>query len=1278
MATLILQTAGAALGSSLGPAGSAIGRAAGALAGNVIDRSLFAEERIVEGSRLTDLSVQESREGSPIPRIFGRTRLSGQMIWATDFEEFVSEEEQGGGKGGGPSVTTRTFSYFANFAIALCEGEISHIARIWADGELLDTQGITFRVYNGSETQQPDSLISAKQGAGNAPAYRGTAYIVFERLPLEPYGNRLPQLSFEVVRSIGRLEKEVKAIQLIPGASEFLYDTSVTRERLNAGEFNAHNRHITYAATDMEASLDELQALCPNLEHVSIVSSWFGDDLRCGECQITPKVEVNFRNLLLDDWQVDGIRRFHAGVVSQINRGPAFGGTPSDAGMIRTIRNLKARGLKVTFNPFIMMDVPKNNGLLDPYLEREEQPVYPWRGRITSSIAPSLTGTTDKTANVRGEINTFLNRDFGYRRFILHAANLCRAAGGVDTFIIGSELRGLTWLRDNTGHHPFVEGLIALARDVRAILGANTIITYGADWSEYFGYHPQDNSGDVIFHLDPLWADDTIDVIGIDNYMPQSDWRDGEMHLDSDEALTGHHQDYLKANIAGGEGYDWFYDSEESRTQQIRAPITDGAYGKPWVFRYKDLVNWWSNKHFNRPNGVESDIATPWIPQSKPIVFTELGCPAIDKGTNQPNVFFDPRSSESAIPYFSSSVRDDAIQRASLEASYVYWQKEENNPASQHYGGPMVDMSRAYLWTWDARPYPAFPHFKEVWADYENWRFGHWLNGRLGGVPLAELIEDIVNTYSTQRVDVRDIHQVIDGYVISDRVSGRNALENLLETFQIDVREEKGLLKAKPRARNAEIVLTTEDFLTLENAPERRHQREQESELPSVLTLTYQDIDTDFRAVACSSRRLVGESRRVRALQLPIVTSYDRVLPVIEGWLQSLWLERERFAFALPQSRLDIEVGDIFAIEEEGQSKRFIVSQIDEGIERRIESRLVSGVQQVRNAAKSLGRVSSNTPALVSGSPLVEVLDLPLLRGDEQPHAPSLAIAAKPWPGGSPVFFSESETGFSLRQTLERPANLGTLLEPLRAGVLGVFDVANHLIIDIPNAHLSSVEDALLFSGRNVLAIKSLKGSWEILQFGEAELIGVNRWRLSRLLRAQAGTEDAMKAGFTVGTRIVLLNGAIESLDITRQEAERPFNLRVGLLGQDLTDEFTTSLSVNPKRRGLRPLSPVHFKAMRDETGNIHFKWIRRTRIDGDLWEVPDVPLGEESEAYELTIWHGLQKLRTLETFISEAIYSAVNQQIDFGALPEEIEASITQLSALEGAGIARHEKFQL
>jgi hypothetical protein len=69
MAALVLSVAGAAAGSAVfGPVGAITGRLIGALAGNAIDRSLFAthSERTIEGPRLGDLEIMASTAGSPI------------------------------------------------------------------------------------------------------------------------------------------------------------------------------------------------------------------------------------------------------------------------------------------------------------------------------------------------------------------------------------------------------------------------------------------------------------------------------------------------------------------------------------------------------------------------------------------------------------------------------------------------------------------------------------------------------------------------------------------------------------------------------------------------------------------------------------------------------------------------------------------------------------------------------------------------------------------------------------------------------------------------------------------------------------------------------------------------------------------------------------------------------------------------------------------------------------------------------------------------------------
>ena len=891
MATVVLQTVGAAVGGALGgPIGAVLGRAAGAAAGYALDQKLFAKDRVIDGPRLDNARVLSSAEGSPIPKVYGRNRISGQIIWATRFEE--TSATQGGGSKSGNSASVTQYSYFGNFAVGICDGPISGIRRIWADGKELDQTRIELRVYTGDEDQLPDPLIEAKQGLNNAPAYRGTAYAVLERLPLEDYGNRIPQLSFEVVRAFGSLEKSIRSIALIPGSTEYGYSPEFVAHGGGLGAFSAHNRHNTLSDTDWSASLDELQMVCPNLESVSLVIAWFGSDLRAGQCEIKPGVTHPIGPV----WNVAGLSRLYGHVVSRIDDASAFGGTPDDDSVIKAITDLKARGLKVTVYPFIMMDIPQGNNLADPY-GKAAQSIYPWRGEITCHPAIGMPGSVDKSSDATSQLATFFGAvsranftagsqgvhysgpsEFSYRRFILHYMYLCQVAGGVDQFLIGSEMPALTRIRDENGAFPAVQALGLLADDAKAVMGNNCRVSYAADWSEYFGYHPQDGSNDLLFHLDSLWASSSIDAVGIDNYMPLADWRDAGDPGNSD-VKSGKDIDYLKSNIAGGEGYDWFYGSYEDRSNGIRSPITDGQ-DEPWVWRYKDIVSWWQNPHHERINGVRNPVATAWVPEMKPVMFTETGCPAIDKGANQPNVFNDGKSSNSAYPYFSSRNRDDLIQRRFLQAHFEYWNPASsgfanvNNPVSTVYGGRMLSLSDITPWTWDTRPFPWFPLETSIWGDGPSWYAGHWLTGRLGGCPVDDLIRQILADYGYTGV-VSQVDGYIDGYVMPVAGSARAALESVLGLFRVKVFEEGENIFFRETAYADRMQIIDLDHVQEGQEARETRTRASELELPGEVIVSHYSVFGNYEQSASKSRRLEGGSERQIAIQLPAVMSSE-------------------------------------------------------------------------------------------------------------------------------------------------------------------------------------------------------------------------------------------------------------------------------------------------------------------------------------------------------------------------------------------------------------------
>lgn len=535
------------------------------------------------------------------------------------------------------------------------------------------------------------------------------------------------------------LEVLTRSVTIIPGITEFGYGTTP----VTGTDTGKHlNRISTQPLTDFAHSIEDLLVCAPGLKHVSLVVAWHGTDLRIGNCQIIPKVEHLTMTTAPFSWQVGPLQRGDAQIVSYIEGKPALGGAPSDRTVYEAITFLKSKGLQVTMYPFIMMDVPSGNTLPNPY-GGSSQPAYPWRGRITCHPAPDEPGTVDKTAAAATQVDNFFgtvnaghfswnagqqrvnysgpSNEWSMRRFILHMATIADAAGA-DDFLIGSELVGLTRIRSDASTFPGVDHLISLLGQVRAKLGSTPKISYAADWSEYHSYRPNDGSNDILFPLDPLWGNANIDYVGIDNYLPMGDWRDGD-HLDRNAGyISPYEKDYIQKNVEGGEYFNWYYASTADRNNQVRTPIFDGAYGEDWIYRQKDIRGWWSNQHYPRLNGVRQASPTAWTASSKQIVFTELGLPAVDKGINQPNVFVDAKSSESFYPYFSNQRPDAAIQRAALEAVLDYWKKNS---------GGMVNVDKISLWTWDARPYPTFPERADFFGDAGNWQLGHWLTGRL-------------------------------------------------------------------------------------------------------------------------------------------------------------------------------------------------------------------------------------------------------------------------------------------------------------------------------------------------------------------------------------------------------------------------------------------------------------------------------------------------------------------------------------------------------------------
>lgn len=1292
MATIVLSAAGMALGGTmggtvLGLGMGAIGRAAGATLGRVIDQRIMgAGSETVETGRVDRFRLTGASEGAGMSRLYGRMRIAGQVIWATEFVE--TSTTTGGGKGGSSTPATKTFSYTVSLAIALSEGEISRVGRVWADGVEIARDDLNMRVYSGADDQLPDPKMEAVEGAGQVPAYRGTAYVVLENLELGQFGNRVPQFSFEVMRpgqgddavhsDLGSL---VTGVALVPGTGEYSLATTPVTISKGFGQVESVNVNTPSGKSDYSVAVEALEEELPNCGSVTLVVSWFGDDLRCGDCTIKPKVEQTTADGTEMAWSVSSVARAAAEVVPMEADRPVYGGTPADDAVLEALRDLSARGQKAVFYPFILMEQLDGNTLTDPWTGNAGQPRLPWRGRITTSLAPTQVDTPDQTATADAEVAAFFGAaqvsdfatvgdkvvysgptEWSYRRFILHYANLCALAGDVDGFCIGSEMRSLTQIRGASGF-PAVQALIDLTADVRAILGPDVKIGYAADWSEYHGYQPS-GTVDKLFHLDALWADQDIDFIGIDNYMPLSDWRGGEDHLDAEYGSI-YNLDYLGANVEGGEGYDWYYHSPEAAAEQIRTPITDGE-GEPWIWRYKDIRNWWMNAHHEREGGVRAALPTAWQPGSKPIWFTEIGCAAVDKGTNEPNRFVDLKSSESGLPRASNGIRDDYIQMQYLRTLFTHYADSALNPTSPVTGLQMVDPERIHVWAWDARPFPAFPGNGELWSDNVNYARGHWINGRTASRPLSSVVAEICEDAGVTAYDVSALHGVVRGYGVEDVATARSALQPLMVAYGFDAIERDDVLVFRTRGARMDADIDAGQLVYEDDAEGAIElTRSQEAEVSGRVRVGFVESDADYEVRTTEATFPDEEGQTTSTSELPLVLTSAEGQRIAERWLSEARVARDTARLTLPPSMMNVGAGDVIRLPDEHGDGLFRVDQSDQTDRQTLE---VVRIEPAIYEPQDVTETSFDLRSFVPPVPVeLMLMELPLLSGDEDPVAPYVAASGVPWPGSVALYSATQDSGYGLNRLLTSSSTIGLTQTDLPKACVGLYDRGPALRVKTVRGDLQSVSLDQVLGGANFAAIgDGSSDNWEVFQFAEAEIVDENTFEVRMRLRGQAGTGGLMPDQWPAGSVFVLLNGVPEQIELASSARGVTQHFRYGPGTRPLSDPSYQHRVDAFSGVGLRPYSVAHLRATPNASA-LDVTWVRRTRLEGDSWEGEDVPLSEAFERYRVRVFKDGVQARQVTVSQPSWTYTAFMQALD-GAGETYVE--VAQVSETYGEGL--------
>ncbi|MEM9250505.1 MAG: phage tail protein [Pseudomonadota bacterium] len=597
-----------------------------------------------------------------------------------------------------------------------------------------------------------------------------------------------------------------------------------------------------------------------------------------------------------------------------------------------------------------------------------------------------------------------------------------------------------------------------------------------------------------------------------------------------------------------------------------------------------------------------------------------------------------------------------------MRAVVGYWSDPNNNPVSSVYDGPMVDMSKAQVWSWDTRPFPAFPSRSDIWTDAANYARGHWLNGRSSHETLAAVIADICHRAGVSGADVSRTYGLVRGYEADMSSGGRGALQPLLLGYGVNAAEREGKLTFTMRTGRSDAEVKPEELTRHSDlSSEIERVRAPGAENPGRVRLGYIRGLSEFETATTDAAFPGDEARTPATSELALVLSANEARATAERWLAEGRVARDTVRFSLPPSALELGAGDVVSVAQEGL---FRIDRVEMG-----QGQLLEAVRVEPGAYVAPEEVEEDVPVRPVDPPAVVTpvfLDIPQLSESDAPQAPYLAVASTPWPGPVAVYDAVGDAGYVLNTVIEAPASFGLTLDPLPAADAGRWDRGAPLRVQLfSGGPLSAVERAPLLAGANAFAIGD-GVSWEVFQAQDVTLVAPDVYALSMRLRGQLGTDATQPEAWPVGAQIVLLDPTVQQIDLPLAARGVARNYRIGPVTLPVSDPALRHMERAFDGVGLRPFAPVHLRARARSDGGCDVRWIRRTRLGGDSWFGEDVPLAEEAELYRLRILDGAGDIiRQTDVASTLWTWSAADRASDVGAAAIEV----AQVSQAYGAG---------
>jgi hypothetical protein len=628
----------------------------------------------------------------------------------------------------------------------------------------------------------------------------------------------------------------------------------------------------------------------------------------------------------------------------------------------------------------------------------------------------------------------------------------------------------------------------------------------------------------------------------------------------------------------------------------------------------------------------------------KKIWFTEYGFPSVDLASNQPNVFYSKDSVEGGLPYNSQGYSDVQAQRTAIVATEEYWQTQND----------MVE--RLFLWTWDARPYPAWPSLGNIWADAYAWDRGHWVQGKLDTVMLGEICSDLCAKAGlpVDKLDLGFLGQsIVQWFFLNRQISLRNAISYLQQAYFFSIRENKGkiqfidLKRELPTASIPTGQLVPSNYFAHDHIDVLQISQKAERTLPQNIVLNYIDATSNYTASNIQAHIENVEANLQQTISLPIVTSPYHARQIAYINLHAKWYCRLAYSFMLPLSYLPLKPLDIVKLTD--NSPKIRISKIFLGKNNTIEIRGYADEPNIYHCHSSIQHTKDNFINNFADSN-IEILDIPNLPFEQySPAKGRIFIAAcgetEGWLGCA-LKLTTSEDALPIAQIkVKHPATMGKVLQPAGEASPYLLDQKSKMIVNMQQGKLHSLPTSLAEKNYNLALIGD-----EIIQFKYARLLQEDQYELSELFRGLCGTEQFISS-HTIGERFILLEQSLPQIELDNNY------LSSKLLCYSSNSE--QPIEFNYLGVCHREYAPAHLTIDRKLDGSLQVSWVGRTKAT-DNWHQFGSNINEAQYLLQLEYQNG----EINELWVEGAEYILSPQQVTGLS-----SLSVAQISPQFGAG---------